>query len=513
MANSLFIPKSPDKLRRNGFANRTFELAQVYGDLVRAGNALRRGDLNAFSNQVVVGWRGVGKSAVIHRALECLREGPPQGSGLEAALDPQRWIVLRFSGKYISNVEALTDAVIQDSLSETREDPDGPGPRTGAPEDALLGFFADLEISLQPEVAQTTSTSFFDRLFRRDDQKLYDAARSSLRTVALALRLAREFPGATISRRVESADQRNQSAKATAAANVGAGLPGALKGFTGAEIDAAVKLSGDWATGLSTSFSNSEQLQHSVTVNARLVVNALNVFFRQMRAARLPTVLVLDDLDEIPSSDAPRPEARASVLRWMLGLLNQLRPTALVLGIRSEYDMEDVFRQYDVRQVPLFQVSHATQLVESWLDVQTLAPSPDDRIRAIALSQRLLEGRASDERIVLPFHHLAAVQRLFNTGVDPALPCRELISRFAQAEMGQDMAQLMERVTGALPRERVEQWSRALPLSRGDLPLSPADEDALRRRGFLRPALAGAPDDDRVVLDPLFALYALASKA
>src|SRR4029079_18220392 len=93
-------------------------------------------------------------------------------------------------------------------------------------------------------------------------------------------------------------------------------------------------------------------LEQEVTVNADLATDALNGLFAATTAAGIPTVLFLDDFDELASGAGPSHAQRAKVLMEVLGVFNQLAPTCLILAIRQEYAHEDLFRQFRRVYVP-----------------------------------------------------------------------------------------------------------------------------------------------------------------
>ena len=102
------IPMFADLDEPQVFVGRREELAVLYRGLVQAGNAVRQGRFGIHRKFVIHGYLGVGKSALIMETLRLLREGPGDAQGQTADLptpeDPERWLILRISGKHVTGL-------------------------------------------------------------------------------------------------------------------------------------------------------------------------------------------------------------------------------------------------------------------------------------------------------------------------------------------------------------------------------------------------------------------------
>lgn len=498
----LNIPKFASPGQPNAFANRKHELAQLYGGLVSAGNALARGDVRVSQRWLVHGVIGAGKSSVILRALECLRDGPPKDSGLPEAADPQRWIVMYFSGKRIGAIEEFVDAVLRlpQQLDAAVEAP-APNP--------LLSFFSDVIGQANADLPKATEIPLVSRLFKTADARAYKAVSASLRVACGALDELRKNGGAKRTRREESRDERKAEGQLSADLTGGA-TANETRLVPGLEAEAKAALSAKWKREFSHATSSSDTLERSWRIGAEQVVLALNAFFEATRAARLPTVLVLDDLDEFASSEGANHHARAKVLKSLLGTLNQLSPTFLVIGLREEYLMEDVQRQFTPIHVPLLIAQDGALAVNAWLDLHDSGLTPEDRANALRIGQALLGHYAAEDRVLLLYRYLQAVARLFNSGFDPGAPRDQLLRRVMELELSGELVDAIDRVAAQLDAKQAMAASRAVPIDLGELKLTQRDRDELTKYGLYRPHVAGDPDDTTVVLDPLIGWWARA---
>src|SRR5580692_4941154 len=114
----LDIPQIAEPGQAHAFADREAELSQLYLGLVSAGNAVRGGETGVRRRFVVLGPKGVGKSALVLQTLGMLRDELGVKDGQRLALPPdlpepldrQRWIILRLSGKRVA-VENIPEAI------------------------------------------------------------------------------------------------------------------------------------------------------------------------------------------------------------------------------------------------------------------------------------------------------------------------------------------------------------------------------------------------------------------
>src|SRR5262249_6909818 len=101
-------------------------------------------------------------------------------------------------------------------------------------------------------------------------------------------------------------------------------------------------------------------------VEAEWAVEALNDFFAVTTAARIPTLVALDDFDEFAASAGPDHAARAKILHSVLGTFLGLKPTCFVYAIRSEYMIEDVNRMREIIHVPPMTRTSGREALSAW---------------------------------------------------------------------------------------------------------------------------------------------------
>jgi hypothetical protein len=74
------------------------------------------------------------------------------------------------------------------------------------------------------------------------------------------------------------------------------------------------------------------------------------------------------------------------------------------------------------------------------------------------------------------------------------------------------MARAIQRLAGAMPDEDIGLCAEAVPLDPEPCAITTRERRALVSAGLLRPAMAGDPEDTRVVIDPLIAYLSAASR-
>ena len=122
------IPMIADTGEELAFVQRREELAVLYRGMVEAGNSLRAGRLGVHRKFVVHGYLGVGKSALVLQALRMIRE-PMSADGIAADLglpppeDPERWLILRVSGKHVFGLDGMVDSLRRNVLDDETAQP------------------------------------------------------------------------------------------------------------------------------------------------------------------------------------------------------------------------------------------------------------------------------------------------------------------------------------------------------------------------------------------------------
>src|SRR5262249_50232321 len=117
-------PSAAQPGQLHAFVNREEELGRLYTGMISAGNALAAGQEGGISRHfAVVGPKGVGKSALVLQALGMVRDEVVAGQRLPLPpdliqpVDRHRWLVLCLSGKHVSAMEGIADAIRRDILS------------------------------------------------------------------------------------------------------------------------------------------------------------------------------------------------------------------------------------------------------------------------------------------------------------------------------------------------------------------------------------------------------------
>lgn len=507
------IPKFAEPGQPHAFANREAQLLSLYNALVRAGNAVREGRMDVRHKHVVTGYMGVGKSALILQALGMIRDDQEArdarkkmiGMGnLMEPIDQQRWIILRVSGKHVSNVDAIGYA-IQRALAE---EPESQQPPRSEP---LLPLLADIHQQADQVATHALELPIFGQLFWKREFDDYKKVRSSLQAVAYALEYVQRWHGALQTEKLE------QSATSQSSADVEAQIISQLKAIVGktpllSDSEMALKLAASIIRKTGASSIASTQVDRQWRISAQFVVEALNIFFEQATRARLPTLLVLDDLDEVTSAIGPSFEDRSRALSWILGPFTQLKPTCLVLGLRQEYMHEDIHRQFYSTHVPPMTRDTAATAIERWGEYQ-LPPLSGEQVGWLqSIGARILQNFERTAPVVIPLHFLQLVAALANSPAVAEEDNVRLLQRYlGQMHQAADV-RVFERLADVMPDDDVMRCAASSPVESGAYALTESERKALEQAGLIRPAMAGDPHDTRMVIDPLCAYLRMARK-
>jgi hypothetical protein len=456
------IPMFADEGEPQIFVGRREELSVLYRALVAAGNAVRAGRFGIHRKFVVHGGLGVGKSALILEALRLLRDPSAARSELTEGLpdpeEPERWLILRISGKHVTGLDGLAT-----SLSRTLLSDEGGGD-SDATEQAFhprLALFEHVRRQAENVAPEVLHLAPMHRLLRTHESQLYDKVRADLHALALA-----------IDETVRRASAASQAAHA--------GSP---------ESALAVALR--------------EQAE------AHELVGALNRFFRAATAAGLPTFLIFDDFDELAVTAGAPAAARARTLSLLLHEFHQLMPTCLLLSLRSEFMDETILRQFRRIFVPPLSKKEAVLLLARWAQAQQPALSAEATQRWQQLGERFLQRFTDDEPVVVPFRFLQLTAWLANNlliyDLSEADSAR-MLWRYFGSKYPLDVVRALRALIALVPDEHIQPSAAASPVDAAPYQsLSHADRDALQRASLLRPAFVAAADSARIVLDPLVA--------
>jgi len=350
------IPFYAQPGQKHAFANREAELAKLYLGLVSAGNAARAGTTGVRHRSVVLGPKGIGKSALVLQALGMLRNelGVVDGQrftmpvGLPEPKDRDRWLILRISGKGEASVETIPEAI----------------------ERKMLSLLDDALDDIEDRIPQILDLPILTRIFRRREAKDFAKVRSAMLTLVKTIEYVRFYQGSVQTDKVERTVHTNTSREVSA--SLTAMLKAEGREPRSQKAKAAFKLAASYLNKIGTTVSLS--IERKRAVEAAWVVEALNDFFKATNAARIPTILFLDDFDDLAASAGPEHEVRARVLRSVLGPFGQLAPTCLIIALRSEYMMEEIDRTYEIVSVPPMDRKAGGLALSAWSwTFQTLA--------------------------------------------------------------------------------------------------------------------------------------------
>lgn len=487
------IPRFPQVGQPFAFADRVDQLADLYGAVVDAGNALIRGERPVPARLAISGYKGVGKSSLVLQALGILRD-PAGASGPHAAVlsslaepvDPQKWLVLRVSGKHVRGIDGLPDDLHR----------------------SVLDVLQDAVRGAEQAAPNVLKLPFFHRLFRTRERELYDRVRSALTALTLTVEFVRAYRGAKMSEKVEEARKVERSVEIKAFLETQLQLKG-IRPDSG-EGKVAVGLSSTFLGKWAQSFEGKRVLEQEVTVNADLATEALNGLFATTTAAGIPTVLVLDDFDELASGAGPSHAQRAKLLMEVLGVFNQLSPTCLIIALRQEYEHEDLLRQFRRIYVPPMTREAACDMLDVWTSVQAVQWSDEMRGALRAVGQSFIRAFPEDSPVVVPDGFLPLVTWAARNA-RPGEPTRDVFLRYLRMHYDGETVRAVTRLAGALSDDDLESCAETIPIDPVPYSLRPSERRALEKSGLLRPAMAWNDEDTRVIVDPLVAYLRRAS--
>lgn len=464
------IPMIADTGEELAFVQRREELAVLYRGMVEAGNSLRAGRLGVHRKFVVHGYLGVGKSALVLQALRMIRE-PMSADGIAADLglpppeDPERWLILRVSGKHVFGLDGMVDSLRRNVLDDETAQPvvDELHP------ESRLALYAEVHQQVASAVPDVLQLSPLHRLLRTRESQLYEQLRADLRELAKAID--------HITYQVATADTSESGAAAT--------------------------------EGREAAHERRERDE------AHILVEVLNRFFRTASAAGLPTLLILDDFDDIAVASGASAERRARMLSSLLSEFTQLAPTCMVLTLRSEYMNDSVLRQYRRIYLPPLNRTDARIILGIWAQAQHPPLDAETTQRLQELGDRFLKSFDVEEPVVVPFRFLQLVTWLANNLLIYQLQDADeekMLLRYFGSKYPLHAVRALRHVVELMPPEHIAACANASPLEGAPYAaLTPHERVALERSSLLRPAVASDPTDPRLVLDPLCAFLRAAS--
>jgi len=464
------IPMIADTGEELAFVQRREELAVLYRGMVEAGNSLRAGRLGVHRKFVVHGYLGVGKSALVLQALRMIRE-PMSADGIAADLglpppeDPERWLILRVSGKHVFGLDGMVDSLRRNVLDDETAQPvvDELHP------ESRLALYAEVHQQVASAVPDVLQLSPLHRLLRTRESQLYEQLRADLRELAKAID--------HITYQVATAAPSESGAAAT--------------------------------EGRDAAHERRERDE------AHILVEVLNRFFRTASAAGLPTLLILDDFDDIAVASGASAERRARMLSSLLSEFTQLAPTCMVLTLRSEYMNDSVLRQYRRIYLPPLNRTDARIILGIWAQAQHPPLDAETTQRLQELGDRFLKSFDVEEPVVIPFRFLQLVTWLANNLLIYQLQDADeekMLLRYFGSKYPLHAVRALRHVVELMPPEHIAACANASPLEGAPYAaLTPHERLALERSSLLRPAVASDPTDPRLVLDPLCAFLRAAS--
>ena len=481
------IPRFPQIGQPFAFADREDQLAEIYGAVVDAGNALIDGQPHVPARLAVTGYKGVGKSSIVLSALGLLRDPtsavPGRGVGLSALREPKeshRWLILRVSGKHVRGIEGLPDDLHR----------------------SVLTVLQDATRDAEQAAAGVLQLSFFHRLFRTRERGQFEEVRAALTALALTVDFVRAWRGAKLSEKLD------EGRRADSATEIKVFLENQLKlkGTSPESVEgkAALGLSASFIAKWSQALESKRSVEHEVTVNADLATEALNGLFAATRAARIPTIFVLDDFDELASGAGPAHAERAKVLMEVLGVFNQLAPTCLVIAIRQEYLHEDLLRQFRAVYLSPMTRAAAGEMLDAWTATQTVEWNASMRAELRAVGDLFVGGFGEDAPVVLPDSFLPLVTwAARNRRPDEA--AQALLRRYLRTRYDGETVRAAESLARRLTADDIDLSAETIPIDPSPYTMRSTERLALEKSGLLRPAMAWVDTDTRIILDPLIA--------
>lgn len=481
------IPPFPQIGQPFAFADRVEQVAELYGAVVDAGNALIHGQPHVPARVVVTGYKGVGKSSVILQVMGMLRDpvgiAPGQQiafSGMRDAEEPQRWLVLRVSGKHVRGIEGLPDDLHR----------------------SVLAILQDVAGGAERAAPGVLQLPFFHRLFRTRERERFEKVRAALTAFALTVDFVRTWRGAKMTEKLEESRRAERTSEIKVFLEAQLKLKGIKPEST--EGQAAVSLSASFIGKWSQTLESKRSLEHEVSVNADLATEALNGLFEATTAAGIPTVFILDDFDELASGAGPSHAQRAKVLMEVLGVFNQLTPTALVIAVRQEYLHEDLFRQfYQIYLAPMTRAA-AGDMLDAWVGTQTVQWSAEMRTALRQMGERFVGAFPEDVPVVLPHGFLPLVTWAGRNGRDGE-SAKDMLQRYLRLRYDSQTFRAAQALAAALTLPDLQSCAETVPIDPTPYAIRPTARQALENSGLLRPAMAWNDGDINVIVDPLIA--------
>lgn len=498
--NMLFVPECAQPNDDLAFADRDALLQRLFMELVNVGNSVRAGHQGIHKKYAISGYMGVGKSALLARALQMLRDPPP---GAAPMRDKERWLILYFSGKNYSTFDALSDEI--PTLAREAE-----------PSLLDKGAFADLVRDLAEDVrtpaTRASELRWFHHLFPSTEAKLFDRVKAAVEVVGHALSFLNTWRGGQWKRSAESSRSAERELSLKSGARTAAEFKAELEALPniagGAKTEAGLELAAELLSKHAHKLRFSESVERSSSVNAEILVDALNHLFSTLREAKIPTFLVLDDLDDFASGTGASYAGRAKVLSAVLAELYRLRPNALLIGLRQEYNDHEINRHFSVINVPAMVPDEARAILHAWATHAARPLDTESLIELKALANKLLKPFGASERAVIAAQFLKIVSALFNRGSSSEEDVSALLDAFIADEYSAPEARALREASTLLRGEQEESCLAGAELDPAPFgALSDTERRQLENANLLRPALAGDPVDAHLVLDPLIAWY------
>jgi Cdc6-like AAA superfamily ATPase len=475
------IPQYATTGQVHAFADREVEVAQLYRSVISAGNRVRAGAPTVRERFVVSGYMGVGKSAAILETLARIRGERDTPTSFEEPADRQRWLVFYLSGKHYQGTGALADGVqrmIVEALSDIHE--------------------------LAASASKTAlKIPLYARPFRAQEAAAFKDVKDSLEILATTILFVRAFLGGAAKVKYQAQDL--QEFRRTLDAQLKSELKNKGIDIESLSAKAAIEVASQYSLQWASSAQIALSVEHEITLSADFLVDIFNTFFDATARAKVPTILAMDDFDELASAIGPAYSERARVLNSLLGAFSRLSPSALIVGLREEYTDVDTRRQYQSLHVPPMRRRDAAAALRAWAQLQQPALSTKDVDDFIAFGERFVEQFDRDAPVVVPFRYLQLVAVISNRGVDLTATTAALVRRYVESECNREAFRAFERLCDALSEDDVERAAEVLPVDLDNYKLSERERRALESYGLVRPAAAGDATDKSVFLDPLFA--------
>lgn len=490
----LAIPRFPQIGQPFAFADRDDQVDALHGSIVDAGNALiKSGRSRGPLRIVVTGYKGVGKSSLVLHVLDMLRN--PVGvtssrrnhQGLRDPESPHRWLILRVSGKHVRGIGGLPDDLQR----------------------SILSVLEDAAREAEQDIPDVLALPMVHRVLRTKECENFEKIRAALTAFSLTVDFVRAWSGARLTEKVDESRRVDRMSEVKVFLDTQLKLrnikPESTEGQAAAQLSAS--FIGKWSHALESRLA----LEHEISVNADLATEALNQFFAAATAARIPTVLVMDDFDELASSAGTSQRDRAKVLMELLGIFNQLTPTCMVIAVRKEYQHEDLFRQFVEVYVPPMTKEAGADMLKAWARTDVVEWSNEMLEELCAVGNGFIGGFPADAPVVAPdqFAQLVTWAARNRRGAESAA---DMFKRYLRLRQDGETFRVIYKVAGLLSAEDAEACAETIPIDPAPYALTQTERQALEKSGLLRPAMAWNDGDSRVILDPLIAYLYMAHR-